>query len=156
MTRWRARNGGALPPLRLAWPAGPAADAVFARLASDLAAVGLTLVRVDESAPTELRLIDLVARYPGPMWYLNQLSCPARRTVCSAAADARLALARAESDPVRRLALLAAAESELTAANVFLPLGAPVRWALVRPGAAGFAANSAAFHPLPKLAQTAD
>ena len=156
VARWQARSGGALPSMRLAWPAGPGADAVFARLASDLAAVGLTLVRVDEGAPAELRLVDLVARYPGPLWYLNQLSCPARRTVCSAAVDAQLALARAESDPVRRLALLTAAEADMTAANVFLPLGTPVRWALVRPGAAGFAPNSAAFHPLLALAQTTE
>lgn len=153
VARWQARSGSALPPLRLAWPQGPGADAVFARLASDLTAVGLTLVRVKEGAPAELRLIDLVARYPGPLWYLNQLSCPARRTVCSAAVDAQLALARAESDSARRLALLTVAEADLTAAHVFLPLGPPVRWALVRPGAGGFAPNSAAFHPLLALAQ---
>ena len=153
VARARVRNGGPLSPLRLAWPEGPAADAVFARLAADFAAIGVTVTRVPDGAPAELRLLDLVARYPGALWYLNQLSCAARRTICSAALDARLAQARAERDPDRRAALLAAVEAQASGAALFLPLGAPIRWSLARPGQTGFAANAAAFHPLPPLVQ---
>ena len=153
VARARTRNGGALPALRLAWPDGPAADAVFSRLAADFATIGVTLTRVAEGAPAELRLLDLVARYPGALWYLNQLSCAARRTICSATLDARLAQARAERDPDRRAAMLAAVEAQASGAALFLPLGAPIRWSLARPGQSGFAVNAAAFHPLPALVQ---
>lgn len=152
VARARARLGGRLPVLRLGWPQGPGADAVLARLTADFAAIGVTLARVPLEAPAELRLVDAVARYPGTMWYLNQLSCPARRVVCSPALDARLAIARAERDSDRRAALLAAVEAEFAAAGSFLPLGTPVRWSLARPGMPGFALNPAAFHPLPPLA----
>ncbi|MBC2670032.1 ABC transporter substrate-binding protein [Novosphingobium piscinae] len=156
VARWTGRSGRPLASLRLAWPSGPGADAVFERLRTDFAAIGVTLTRVAAEAPADLRLLDLVARYPGPLWYLNQLSCPARRTICSTAADARLAEARAERDPARRLAMLAAVEAQMSAAAVFLPLGPPVRWSLVRPGTPGFAPNTVAFHPLPPLVEQTD
>lgn len=153
IARWRARSGGTLPAIRLAWPEGPGADAVFARLVADLGVIGVTLIRVPEGAPAELRVLDLVARYPGALWYLNQLTCAARRTLCSAAVDARLAQARAERDPERRAALLAGVEAQASAATLFVPLGPPIRWSLARPGLAGFAPNAAGFHPLPPLVQ---
>lgn len=151
VARWKA-GGGSMVPLRLALPDGPGADRLFARLAADLGAIGVPLRRVGPSAEADLQLIDLVARYARSSWYLAQLSCAARRGLCSTAADARLAEARATADPRRRAALLAEAEAELTQANVFIPLGMPVRWSLARDGIGGFAPNSAGFHPLYPLA----
>lgn len=141
------------PNLRLALPAGPGADALYVRLSADFAAIGITLLRANEGDAADLRLIDSVARYARPEWFLDQLSCAAARGLCSAAADARLADARASADPARRSALLAEAEGELTAANVYIPLGDPVRWSLVRDGVTGFAVNAQAFHPLLPLAR---
>lgn len=151
VARWKAQQR-ARPTLRLAIGAGPGADALFARLAADWGAIGVTVQRVGEGADADVRLVDAVARYARPEWYLNQLSCAAGRGLCSAAADARLAEARAAADPAQRSALLAEAEAELTAANVYLPLGSPIRWTLVRDGITGFSVNPQAFHPLLPLA----
>ena len=138
--------------LRLALPDGPGGDALFGRLRADFDAIGVALSRVGDGKEAELRLIDLVARYPRPEWYLAQLSCAAARGLCSSSADARLADARGAADPAQRGAMLAEAEAELTAANVYIPLGPPVRWALVRDNVVGFAVNPQAFHPLWPLA----
>lgn len=149
----RLARGGAVSPLRFGLPEGPGADALFARISEDLAAIGVPLQRVGEGDPADLRLLDVVARYGRVEWYLGQLSCAAARGQCSAEADARLAEARLEGDPARRAALLAQAEAQLTETNVFIPLGPPVRWSLVRERTPGFVENAAAFHPLPPLAQ---
>ena len=155
VARWKARFGP-LAPLRLALPEGPGADLVHARLAADFAAIGVPLTRVGEAAPADLRLLDLVARYPRAGWYLNQLSCAARRTICAAAADASVAAARAEPDPAARAALLGQAARQLAAATVFIPFGAPVRWSLVAGEVPGFAPDPAGIHPLPPLARAAE
>ncbi len=150
--RWEAAHR-AFPRLALALPDGPGADRLFGRLAADFAAIGVPLARVEAGAAADLQLVDLVARYAGPEWYLSQFTCAARRGLCSPAADARLAEALVETDPGKRAPLLAEAEAELTAANVFIPLGAPVRWSLVRGATAGFEINPIGFHPLAPLAQ---
>jgi peptide/nickel transport system substrate-binding protein/oligopeptide transport system substrate-binding protein len=51
-----------------------------------------------------------------------------------------------------RTALLGRAEGILTAANVYIPLGAPLRWSMVRGNVKGFVDNQWAFHPLPAMA----
>lgn len=152
IARWKARFGP-LPALRLALPEGPGADLVFARLTSDFGAIGVPLVRVPEREAADLRLLDLVARYPRVGWYLNQLSCAARRTICSPEADAGLAAARAAPDPASRAALLAQAARQVAAAGVFIPFGTPVRWSLVAGDVPGFAPDPAGFHPLAPLAR---
>ncbi|MBC2665071.1 ABC transporter substrate-binding protein [Novosphingobium flavum] len=150
--RWEAGHQK-FPKLRLVLPEGPGGDVLFARLAADFAAIGVPLERAAAGSAGDLQLLDIVARYAHPEWYLAQLSCAARRGICSAAADARLGEALAETAVDKRAALLAEAEAELTSANVFIPLGEPVRWTLVRGTIPGFASNSAGFHPLPPLAE---
>ena len=44
-------------------------------------------------------------------------------------------------------------EAQLTLANVYIPIGAPLRWSLVRGSVDAFVANRYAFHPLPEMAQ---
>lgn len=156
VNRWRAQGGGKLLGIRLALPEGPGADALFAQLSADLSAVGVPLLRVSERSDADLRLLDLVARYPGPQWYLNQLACATRRSLCSPAADAQLAAARNAGDPRARTALVGSAATTLAAAQVYLPMGMPIRWSLVRPDQPGFAPNPAAFHPLPPMALRSD
>ena len=51
-----------------------------------------------------------------------------------------------------RAALFAEAEAELAASNVFIPIGAPIRWSLIRGGVEGFEENRWSIHPLFPLA----
>ena len=147
---WRAAHPAPLR-LRIALPAGIGGTMLFTRLRDDLDQVGIAAERVDEKDPADLRLLDTVARYAGANWYLNQLSCAALR-LCSESADALVAAARAAPGEAERADLLAEAEAALTAANVFIPFGAPVRWSLVRGDAAGFATNRWGTHPLMPMA----
>jgi oligopeptide transport system substrate-binding protein len=72
--------------------------------------------------------------------------------MCDSKADALVADAEAEPDPVARATKLAQAEAQLTLSNVFIPFGSPLRWSLVRSDVTGFAPNAWAFHPLPAMA----
>lgn len=150
IARWRA--GHAVAPLRIALPIGPGSDQLFALLAADLGTVGLAAQQVGADAPADLRLLDVVARYPRTAWFLDQLSCAAVRGLCDSAADALTARALTDPDPVKRDDRLAEAEAALTRANTFVPLAAPLRWSLVGGNLSGFAANRWGIHPLMALA----
>ncbi len=151
VARWR-ESAGAAPRLRIALPTGSGADVMFDHLKRDFAAIGVETMRVGELGVADLRLVDEVARYPLATWFLNRFNCRVQRGLCNQAADERLAEARASEDPAARPALLAEAEAELTAANVFIPFGAPIRWSLVRSSAIGFASNTWGWHPLMPMA----
>jgi len=151
VTHWQG-SGGVKARLRIALPKGPGADVMFDRLRRDLAAIGVDTQRVGERDKADLRLVDEVARYPVASWFLNRFNCRVQRGLCNQTADDRLAEARAAEEPAARSALLAEAEAELTAANVFIPFGAPIRWSLVRSDAIGFASNSWGWHPLMPMA----
>lgn len=148
---WRTAEGDPAP-LRIALPKGPGGDILFTRLRDDFAAIGLVAARVDIGAPADLRLIDVMARYPRASWFLNQLSCANARGLCSSAADLRTARARTEPDPAIRADLLADAEAALTRANSFIPFGTPIRWSLLSGRQSGFAPNRWGVHPLMPLA----
>ncbi len=136
------------PKLSIAMPNGPGSDLLFGELAEDLSAVGVTLTRASGKAVPDLEMVDQVARYADARWYLNQFNCALRRGVCSPKADALVQQATATTDPVEMTALLTEAEAELTASNAYIPLGAPIRWSLVRGGVTGFAENQWGLHPL--------
>lgn len=138
--------------LRVALPAGPGSDLLFANIARDLGAAGITAVRAAPDAPAELRLVDTVARYPRAGWFLNQFSCRAGRVPCSAAADSWQAQANAAQDNAARNRLVAEAEAALAATNIFIPFGTPVRWSLARGSLTGFSINRWGYHPLMPLA----
>jgi len=135
--------------LRLALPTGPGADVLAQRLAMDFGQIGLRLERVPITATADLRLLDSVAWYPAPSWAFHQFACAVRHP-CSPEADA-LATSAEQADPVHAPALYAAAEVALTRANLFIPLGPPLRWSLTHPNLTGFALNRWAHHPLPPL-----
>jgi peptide/nickel transport system substrate-binding protein/oligopeptide transport system substrate-binding protein len=151
VTHWR-NAGKPVPVLRIGLPKGPGADAIFAQLQEDLQFIGIDARRVAESADAELRLVDTVARYPRASWFLSQLACSLRRGLCSEEADRLAAEARRAPDGASRAALLAEAEAELTAANVFISLGPPVRWSAMRRDVTGFSVNRWGVHPLMPLA----
>jgi len=153
VTAWRNAQAGGTPlRLRIALPRGPGADTLFERLRADFQQIGIDSQRVADGAAADLRLVDAVARYPRASWFLNQLSCAAQRGLCSASADELAADARGTPDADARRLLLAEAEAELTAANVYIPFGPPIRWSLVRGEVSGFAANSWGIHPLMPMA----
>lgn len=131
---------------------GPVADVIFTHIKSDFAAVGITAQRVGMTAPADLRLLDSVARYARVDWYFNQFACAAGHNPCSDMADSKAEQAEAESDPVKRSSLLEDAEAALTLSNIFIPLGTPVRWSLVRGQLSGFAPNARSWHPLGPVA----
>jgi len=154
---WRPPAGAKVPadagPVRLhAWlPEGGGSQLLFNRLLADFATIGVKLERAPEADGADLALVDDVARYPRAAWYLNRLSCRDGRGLCSQDADARIAEAANAVNPVQRAALLTEAEAELTASNVFIPFGTPIRWSLVRGSVDGFAANAWGWHPLMPL-----
>lgn len=154
------KAGKGTPTLTIALPEGPGSALVFERLKADFAAIGVNLVRLaprvrSASGSADLVLIDRVARYARPEWYLDQLTCAVHPVACAPGGDARLADARMATDPRGRAQWLADAEAEITAANGFIPLARPLRWSLVRAGQPGFAPGVLGWHPLPPLVTTA-
>lgn len=139
--------------LVIALPAGPGSDLLFRELSADLLKAGLTLERASGSIVPDLRLVDHLARYADARWYLNQFNCSLKRGLCSAEADDLLRRAARTSDASATAALLLEAETKLTAANVYIPIGAPIRWSLVRGGVQGFSENRWGLHPLFPLSQ---
>jgi len=149
---WRKTAGASKgPTLTVALAQGPGFDILFNGLAGQLQQVGIALVRVGSDQPADLALVDQVARYGGPLWFLNQFNCSLGRGLCSDLADKAVADALTLPDG-ERTALLGRAEAILTAANVYIPLGAPLRWSMVRSSVDGFADNPWAVHPLPAMA----
>ncbi len=138
-------------PLTIWLPEGDGSTVLLNQLSNDFAAIAVSLQRVPEPGRADLVLTDDVARYPRAAWFLNRLSCAARRGLCAAGADAKVAEAAGLAD-IERASKLAEAETELTAANVFIPFGPPIRWSLVRGSVSGFSANTWGWHPLMPLA----
>jgi len=151
LARWTVKGGDAIA-LRIALPMGPGGDTIWRRLAADLAAIGVRARRVGEGEAADLRLVDSVARYSRADWFLNQFACGAGRGQCSAPADAAAAAALRAPTQDARAQSLATAIDELTQANVFIPLGNPIRWSLVREPLPGFALNPWGWHPLSPIA----
>lgn len=149
---WEASTGEDLL-LRLYLPPGPGSEVLFRQLANDLADAGISVRRAESENATDLVLKDRMARYPGSRWFLNQFHCSIARGPCSPEADALVRDSMAAATPAEQVALLAEAESVLHAANVFVPLGAPIRWSLVRGGVEGFEENRWNVHPLFPFAQ---
>ena len=125
----------------------------FTALAQQWREIGVTAERVGIGEGAELELRDRLARYSSPRWYLNQLNCAIEVGLCSEAADALVRQSLDELDPVAKQELMAQAHAELVAAEVFIPLGVPVRWSLVRGSVSGYQANPWGLHPLFPLSQ---
>lgn len=149
VNNWRAMHGS-VAPLRIALPAGPGARMLYAALARDFGAIGLSLRPVAADAPADLRLIDEVAPFDSALWYLARLGCEQNR-LCSKEAQASLDGALAARSDQERAAALGDAEARTLAENVFIPIGSPIRFALVRGRLSGFQPSPRAVHPLNAL-----
>ncbi|QPC98536.1 ABC transporter substrate-binding protein [Qipengyuania soli] len=147
VSRWKGLNGGEVR-VSIELPHGPGSDLLFEALARDLSQVGIAVERTAKGKKANLVLRDRVARFGGPRWFLNQFNCRVSRQVCSEGADYLVGLAVDARDPAEEASFLAEAEQALTASNLFIPLGAPIRWSLVRGDTTGFSENGWNVHPL--------
>lgn len=148
---WTGSGGEAV--VIVALPQGPGSDLLFRRLAEAWAEIGVTTRRAAPDAAADLELRDTVARYASPQWYLNQFQCSLALGLCAPEADALLRETLGERDAVRREQLLIEAHALLIEREVFIPLGAPVRWSLVRASIRNYLPNSWGMHPLFPLSQ---
>ena len=144
--------GNDKPTVRVFLPEGPGADIMFNRLLIDWGALGLTAERAKTAAAADFRLIDAIAPSISPAWFLRQFRCQ-MVAVCDAEADQLLDAARDTLIPAQRGALLIQAASKIDAAQLFIPIAAPVRWSLVSSRIQGFAGNRYARHTLTDLDQ---
>ncbi|MCE7797813.1 ABC transporter substrate-binding protein [Sphingobium sufflavum] len=150
VTNW-TRAHGAPGPIRIALPAGPGARMLHESLRQDYAAIGLPVTLVDWTAKdADMRLIDEVAPFDSALWYLTRIGC-GLNALCSADAAAQLAIARHAATEPERAAALAAAETLSLAEATYIPLGMPIRFALVRNRLTGYQPSPRARHPLNSL-----
>lgn len=150
--RAASRIGGSGGTVSVLIGEAPGDQLLFAELRRQLAQVGIDLVRAASQEEADLALVDRVARYGSARWFLNQFNCQLDRGLCSPEADILAGRALDERDTARRSRLLGEAEAALTAANIYIPFGSPLRWALVRGNVDGFANNQWGYHPLPDMA----
>ncbi|MDY7097277.1 MAG: ABC transporter substrate-binding protein [Pseudomonadota bacterium] len=149
---WRAENDGREPVVRIGLPAGSGSDLLFRRIAQDWAQIGVRAVKVAPGVGAELELRDRLARYSSPRWYLNQFNCELEIGLCSEEADSLVRQSLSVTDAAEKERLLADAHSILVQNEVFIPLGAPVRWSLVRGAIEEYQPNQWGLHPLFPLA----
>lgn len=146
---WQAFNDD--PAVVRIWlPEGPGGKLLFNALAADWRGIGVTAERVTDPRRADLRLVDEVAPAAGAIWYLATLACPSS-SACSEEAEAALKLAREAPTLSERGQHLAAADRALTESALYIPIGRPLRWALVAPRLDLYRENARAIHPLDRL-----
>jgi ABC-type transport system substrate-binding protein len=144
---------GRNPVVRLALPKGSGSDLLFRQLAGAWAQIGVSTRWAAPGEAADLELRDVVARYSSPLWYLNQFNCRLGNGLCAPNADALARAAMATRDPTQREELLIDAAGALAQREVYIPLGVPVRWSLVRGSIRGYLPNPWGIHPLFPLSQ---
>ena len=158
IAQWRAEPGLDVTsegPARIAvaMPDGPGSDLLFRQLVEDWRAIGVSAYRVEPGEDADLELVDRLARYSSPRWFFNQFNCSLKRGLCSPAADEIVQRSLAVNDPVLKQQFFADAQRALVADEVYIPLGAPIRWSLVRGAITGYVPNQWGLHPLFPLSQ---
>lgn len=146
---WRSVYGDP-PSITIALPEGTGSRLLFIMLRADLRAIGLSLKMAEKGKRANMALIDEVAAYDSPFWYLSRISCP-RGLSCDPMAMDALTKANAASDPAERQQALDEAERLALTHGGYVPLGLPIRWSLVAQRLTGFQTNGRARHPLNEL-----
>ncbi|MET0269448.1 MAG: ABC transporter substrate-binding protein, partial [Sphingomonas sp.] len=141
---------GEPPVVRVAMPGGPGARLLFALVAADWRAIGVTAVRADPGEAADLILLDEVAPGDSAAWYLRHFEC-VRSIACSGTADAALTAARDMVDVAERARLLGDADARLAEITAFIPVGQPLRWSLVSRRLTAWSDNARGAHPLDQL-----
>ena len=149
---WAAQSGSKAA-VRVGLPTGPGSDLLFQQLAAGWASIGVAAIRAAPGQGVDLELRDTLARYSSPRWYLNQFHCSLKAGLCSPEADALVRQSLTAIDPALRERLLTEAHAALIAREAFIPIGAPVRWSLVRGSIGNYLANQWGLHPLFPLSQ---
>ena len=147
ISAWK-REENQFASLTIALPEGPGSNLLFTQLKNDFDAVGVLLTRAKPDEAADLALIDRLARYASPRWFLNQFNCDIAKPICSPDADVLVDQSLYAATEGETEVLLAQAEQALIEAEAFIPLGAPLRWSLVRGGIDGFSENLWGRHPL--------
>jgi len=145
--QWRAGEADA-PTVSIWLPEGPGSDLLFEALARDFATIGVASSRSGNRREADLALRDRVARYGAARWFLNQFNCQVSASVCLEDVDYLVGLGVDARNLAEEESYLAEAETALLAANTYIPLGAPIRWSLVRGEVDGFLENRWNVHPL--------
>ena len=146
---WKARNGN-IAPLRIALPPGPGSNLLYGIITSDFARIGVPTVRVAPDADADLTLIDEVAAYDSPLWYIGRISC-AYDISCSAEATDRFREAQQAQNLVELSRKIIEAEALMLSHGGYIPLAAPIRWSLVSRRLRGFQPSPRGRHPLNHL-----
>jgi oligopeptide transport system substrate-binding protein len=140
------------PTIRVALPDTPGGAVLFDELQRDWSALGFSVERATSGAPADFRLVDSVAPSSSPAWFVRQFRCDVM-PVCDKEIDELIDAARESPIPAQRYALIAQAAGRIDAAQMFIPLTAPIRWSLVSQRLRGFAGNRFARHTLTDLEQ---
>ena len=148
ISRWRANSGEEEVVLRVGLPPGPGSDLLFQGLAQAWQAIGVRAVQVLPGAGAELEWRDRLARYSSPRWYLNQFNCELEVGLCSEEVDDLVRASLSVADAREKRRMFSEAHAILVAQEVFIPLGAPVRWSLVRGSINNYEPNPWGLHPL--------
>jgi oligopeptide transport system substrate-binding protein len=154
ISAWKAETGGEAA-VRIGLPRGPGSDLLFDQLAANWKRIGVEAIQVEPGAGADVELRDRLARYSSPRWYLNQFNCGLEIGLCSPQADAIVEAALTLTDPVAKDRAFTEALQAMTADEVFIPLGAPVRWSLVRGALRSYVPNQWGLHPLFPISQPA-
>ena len=152
IAQWRTQSG-AEAVVRVALPEGPGSDILFDQLAAQWSRIGVQAVRAESGTAADLELRDRLARYSSPRWFLNQFNCELTNGPCSPEADAQVRASLRVSDQLDKELAYAQAHRALVDQEVYIPLGAPVRWSLVRGLGTAYLPNQWGLHPLFPLSQ---
>ena len=144
-------DGGPLE-IRVFLPRGLGADALLRELELDWSYLGLKVVRASSAESADYVLVDEVAPSASPAWFARRFRCGVA-PVCDPEVDELLQAARDAQVPSQRYALIAQAAARIDDQALFLPIAAPVRWALVGQRIKSFAGNRFARHSLVGLDQ---
>lgn len=139
--------------VRVSLPSGPGSDLLLRQLAAAWSQIGVTVERAEAGKSADLELRDTLSRYGSPRWFLNQFNCQLKASLCSPQTDALVRSSLTERDAAAREQLLIEAHAALIEREAFIPLGAPVRWSLVRGSIRNYLPNPWGLHPLFPLSQ---
>ena len=142
--------GSEQPTIRLALPEGPGSEILLDRLRRDWGALGLRVERSDRPAGADLKLVDEVAASASAAWFVRHFRCGVA-AICDEQVDELLEAARSTVIQPQRSASLLEASRRIDALQLFMPIAAPIRWALVANRISGFSGNRFARHTLTGL-----
>ncbi|HSJ77642.1 MAG TPA: ABC transporter substrate-binding protein [Erythrobacter sp.] len=152
IAQWKEETGRDAV-VRVSLPRGPGSDLLLRQLIAAWAQIDVSVERAEAGQRADLELRDTLARYGSPRWFLNQFNCQLRASLCSPEADALVRSSLTERDAAAREQLLIEAHAALIEREAFIPLGAPVRWSLVRGSIRNYLPNPWGLHPLFPLSQ---